>query len=88
MTTLLQKLKTNFSDFLLNVNTNWWVEITTAKPHCIYYFGPFLSLNEAKTAYLGYVEDLETEAAQEIVVNIKRCKPNALTIFDEEDDVS
>ncbi|MDF5733315.1 MAG: DUF1816 domain-containing protein [Rhizonema sp. PD38] len=86
--TLLYKLKKDFSDFLLKPNTSWWVEISTAKPHCIYYFGPFQNLKEAETIYPGYVEDIESEAAQEIVVKINRCNPDVLTVFDEEETLS
>lgn len=61
-----------------------WVEIVTDNPRCTYYFGPFLSEKEAFDAKSGYVEDLENEGAQGIVVKIKRCKPSNLTIFDEQ----
>jgi hypothetical protein len=74
----------NIQDILSNalqfVGQAWWVEITTAKPHCVYYFGPFTSAAEADTAKAGYVEDLESESAQGIRVNIKRCKPTEMTI--------
>ncbi|MBR8833774.1 MAG: DUF1816 domain-containing protein [Stigonema ocellatum SAG 48.90 = DSM 106950] len=86
--TLLYKLKQDFSDFLLKPETNWWVEISTVKPYCIYYFGPFQNFFEAQTAYPGYVEDIESESAQGIVINIKRCKPDVLTVFDEEEKLS
>lgn len=62
----------------------FWVEIVTDNPRCTYYFGPFLSEKEASDAKNGYVEDLENEGAQGIVVKIKRCKPSDLTIFDEQ----
>jgi hypothetical protein len=65
---------------------DWWVEIMTTKPHCIYYFGPFSNREEAVIAYSGYVEDLENEGAQGIVVVIKRCAPKILTICDEDED--
>ncbi|TVP68193.1 MAG: DUF1816 domain-containing protein, partial [Nodularia sp. (in: Bacteria)] len=58
----------------------WWVEIVTQNPGCTYYFGPFLSSTDAKVALKGYVEDLEVEGAQGILVNVKRCKPGTLTI--------
>ncbi len=64
-------------------NTPWWAEITTVKPHCVYYFGPFKNPAEAKAAYPGYVEDLTTEGAKEIVVVLKRCNPTELTICNE-----
>lgn len=60
-----------------------WVEIVTDNPRCTYYFGPFLSVQEAQTAKSGYIEDLENEGASSICVNLKRCKPTNLTIFDE-----
>ncbi len=64
----------------------FWVEIVTDHPHCTYYFGPFSTQQEAAASKAGYVEDLETEGALGILVNIKRCKPTNLTIFDESAD--
>ncbi|MBW4489286.1 MAG: DUF1816 domain-containing protein [Trichocoleus desertorum ATA4-8-CV12] len=62
----------------------FWVEIVTDRPRCTYYFGPFLSSQEAQAAKSGYVEDLEQEGAQGIRVTVKRCKPPAdLTISDD-----
>jgi hypothetical protein len=62
----------------------WWVEIVTEHPHCIYYFGPFLSTQEAQEFLPGYVEDIEQEGVQEIHFQIKQDQPKKLTIFDEE----
>jgi hypothetical protein len=74
----------NIQDILSNalqlVGQAWWVEITTEKPHCVYYFGPFTTAVEADEAKAGYIEDLESESAQGIRVNIKRCKPTEMTI--------
>ncbi|NWF57781.1 MAG: DUF1816 domain-containing protein [Fischerella sp.] len=74
-------------EFLINAFQNfglaWWVEIVTQHPRCTYYFGPFLNSAEAKAAIKGYVEDLEQEGAQGIAVNVKRCKPEALTIAED-----
>lgn len=64
----------------------WWVEITTDSPRCLYYFGPFLSVKEAKAHQGGYVQDLEQEGAQNIVVRVKRCKPTNLTVYDQKSD--
>ena len=64
----------------------YWAEITTDNPRCIYYFGPFLSKQEALSAQYGYIEDLKGEQAQGIAVLTKRCQPKQLTIFDEGDD--
>lgn len=60
-----------------------WVEIVTDVPRCTYYFGPFLNKKEAIAAQEGYIEDLQNEGSKGISVQIKRFKPNNLTIFDE-----
>ena len=60
-----------------------WVKIGTETPLCTYYFGPFVSKSEAEGSKNGYLEDLNAELAQGIQVEIKRCKPSILTIFDE-----
>lgn len=77
----------NFKELLINASEGlgmaWWVEVVTQNPRCTYYFGPFLSSTEAQAATKGYVEDLETEGAQGIKVEIKRCKPSNLTIADD-----
>jgi hypothetical protein len=77
----------NMKELLINAfqtfGLAWWVEIGTQNPQCTYYFGPFLSSADAKAAIKGYLEDLEHEGAQGIMVNVKRCKPNALTIADD-----
>ena len=70
-------------DSLNSLGFAYWVEIITKEPNCTYYFGPFLSKEEAQKAKGGYIEDLNSEAAQDIVVNVERCKPSQLTIFDE-----
>lgn len=62
----------------------WWLEIITASPHCVYYFGPFPSSKKAELAQAGYIEDLMEEGAQGITAQVKRCKPIDLTIFEEE----
>lgn len=74
---------------LLNlIGFAFWVEIGTTIPRCTYYFGPFLSKAEAEGAKEGYLEDLLGEGAQGIQVEIKRCKPKKLTIFDENIETS
>ncbi|WP_250125115.1 DUF1816 domain-containing protein [Chroococcidiopsis sp. CCMEE 29] len=77
----------NFKEILTSLfhsfGQAWWVEIATQSPRCTYYFGPFLSSKEAHAAKTGYIEDLEQEGAQGILVNVKRRKPNNLTIFDD-----
>jgi Domain of unknown function (DUF1816) len=62
----------------------YWLEITTEHPQCTYYFGPFISREEAIAAQSGFLEDLAGEGAANIRVNLKRCPtPDELTIFDE-----
>ncbi len=61
----------------------YWIEIKTTTPLCTYYFGPFLSHQEADTSKAGFIEDLREEGATGIKVGIERCKPKELTIFNE-----
>lgn len=62
--------------------TDWWIELMTARPSCTYYFGPFASFSEASDHMAGYVEDLVLEGARCISLEIKRCHPTQLTIVD------
>ncbi|MBW4467616.1 MAG: DUF1816 domain-containing protein [Pegethrix bostrychoides GSE-TBD4-15B] len=66
----------------------WWVEIVTETPSCTYYFGPYISAEEAEVAKPGFVSDLRQEGAKGIKVEIKRLKPERLTMFDESDNLS
>ena len=83
MKTFWDNLKEFFTNIFQNLGWAWWVEIVTQTPRCTYYFGPFLSLKEANIAKAGYIQDLDQEGAQGIVVNVKRCKPVNLTISEE-----
>jgi Domain of unknown function (DUF1816) len=83
MNTIWNNLKEAAINSFNALGLAWWVEIVTQNPRCTYYFGPFLSSADAKVATKGYIEDLETEGAQGIQVNVKRCKPNDLTIADD-----
>lgn len=82
---LINNLKQLFIGFREGNNTAWWAKITTNNPRCTYYFGPFQTHDEAKQAYPGYIEDLDGEGAQGIVVVIERCQPEVLTICEEPD---
>jgi hypothetical protein len=77
----------SIKEFVINIFQSlgwaWWIEIVTQNPRCTYYFGPFLSSKEAKAAIKGYVEDLEMEGAQGIIVDVKRCRPANLTISED-----
>ncbi|MEM9541902.1 MAG: DUF1816 domain-containing protein [Cyanobacteria bacterium P01_E01_bin.42] len=76
------------SDFSLSLlerlGLAYWIELTTDEPKCLYYFGPFVNTKEAKQHLPGYLEDLESEEARNIQYRIVRCKPEQLTVFDEE----
>lgn len=66
-----------------NIVQKYWIEVTTAQPICTYYFGPFFTRQGAHLAQSGFIEDLETENAEIIKIEIKRCQPQELTIFDQ-----
>ncbi|MBR8840605.1 MAG: DUF1816 domain-containing protein [Stigonema ocellatum SAG 48.90 = DSM 106950] len=73
-----------FVSFLERLEFAWWIEIATEKPHCIYYFGPFICPHEAQEAQPGYIQDLEEEKAQGITLNIKQFQPKNLMICEDE----
>ena len=61
----------------------WWVEVKTISPCCVYYFGPFETIREARLNQGGYIDDLVEEKAFGITVELKQCLPDNLTIFAE-----
>ncbi len=67
---------------MAQVGMAWWVEVKTELPTCTYYFGPFSSSNDAVGHQSGYLDDLRQEGAQNIHVEVKRCRPTNLTISD------
>ncbi|MDF5712636.1 MAG: DUF1816 domain-containing protein [Rhizonema sp. NSF051] len=83
MKSTLDNLRELLINALNNIGFAWWVEIVTQNPHCTYYFGPFLNAADAKSSIKGYVDDLEQEGAQGIAIDVKRCKPNVLTIAED-----
>ena len=63
----------------------YWIKITTEDPQCIYYFGPFDLISEAKSSQAGYIEDLTAENATGIRVKLlRRSQPEELTICQED----
>lgn len=76
---LLTTAKNFFSNL---IHSAWWLEVTTAEPHCIYYFGPFEQAAEAESARSGYIQDLESEGAKGISSHVKRCNPKSITIVE------
>ena len=81
-------MKNFLTQFFKNNIQQYWIEVKTAKPICTYYFGPFVTHNEANLAQSGFIEDLETENAENISAEIKRCQPQELTIYDQVNDNS
>ncbi len=76
------KVKEFFISVLEWFKLAWWVEIVTNTPRCTYYFGPFLSRQEARDYQAGYIEDLESEGDRIISVEVKQCQPKELTSCD------
>jgi hypothetical protein len=75
--------KNIYTSILETLGLAVWIEIITDSPRCTYYFGPFTSEDEAEGAKNGYIEDLESEGSKGLVVMVKRCKPETLTIYDD-----
>lgn len=83
---MIKKMKEILTIVFNAMGWAYWVEIETAKPSCTYYFGPFLTFKDAKSAQVGYVDDLTQEDAVGIMVEIKRCKPTELTVIKEREE--
>ncbi len=75
--------KNIFTSILEVIGLAVWIEVVTDSPRCTYFFGPFISESEANLAKTGYIEDLESEGSNGLVVIVKRCKPDNLTIYDD-----
>jgi hypothetical protein len=60
----------------------WWIEIFSAQPPCLYYFGAFDSAQEAEVLQDGFVQDLIEDGAQGIAVRLQWCQPTEITIED------
>jgi Domain of unknown function (DUF1816) len=63
---------------------SWWIEVFTAHPLCIYYFGPFETEREAQLAQEGHLEDLRAEGADIISMRTSFSQPQRLTIYEDE----
>jgi hypothetical protein len=58
----------------------WWIEILTAQPLCLYYFGAFTSHQEVQKLQGGFIEDLLLESATILWTDIRFCQPSQLTL--------
>lgn len=79
-----ETLETALTFILDQLGLAWWIEIVTVSPCCVYYFGPFAIDKQAEFHQRGYLEDLQTESAGVIAVNIKQCKPPKITVCEED----
>ena len=68
----------------ISAELDWWIEVYTANPSCIYYFGAFYSLTIAALDQYGYIQDLRNEGAKILSVAIKQYQPQQLTICQTE----
>lgn len=71
-------------EILSKLGLAYWLEIITDHPWCIYYFGPFDTVQDAESSQHGYLQDLLEESAQLMSVTIKQLHPKNLTIFQDE----
>lgn len=64
----------------------WWIQIFTAQPACIYYFGVFEDAETAAAELPGFTEDLLNEGVTGIVARIHFHSPHELTVdLDQEE---
>lgn len=74
-------------DDLLNPTTvqlGWWIEVFTAEPLGIYYFGSFDNRLEAEWAKPDRIENLELQGYQVLETNIKQCQPRERSLTDNQ----
>jgi hypothetical protein len=77
-------LKTERSlEILSKLGLAYWLEVITDYPWCVYYFGPFGTIQEAELSQHGYLQDILEESAQLMSVTIKQICPQNLTIFED-----
>lgn len=61
-----------FNSWINRRKNFWWIEISTTTPCCIYFFGPFNSLKEARRKQNAYIDDLVKEKFFGITIEIKQ----------------
>lgn len=77
-------LKTERSlEILSKLGLAYWLEVITHDPWCVYYFGPFSTIQDAELSQHGYLQDILEESAQPISITIKQFQPHTLTIFED-----
>jgi hypothetical protein len=58
----------------------WWIEVFTAHPACMYYFGVFENVTTAEEAMTGFVDDLISEGSKGMVSRVCFHRPIELTL--------
>ncbi|MEQ8998193.1 MAG: DUF1816 domain-containing protein [Coleofasciculus sp. B1-GNL1-01] len=77
-------LKTELSlEILSKLGLAYWLEVITDHPWCVYYFGPFGTIQEAELSQFGYLQDILEESAHLMSVTIKQVCPQNLTLFED-----
>lgn len=72
-----------FTDNVDTLCSGWWLEVGTANPPCINFYGPFGSKAEAEAAGLEYSRDSEHTAP--IVYSLSKfCQPRQRRIKEKE----
>ncbi|ABW31746.1 DUF1816 domain-containing protein [Acaryochloris marina] len=62
-----------------NLCSGWWLEVGTANPPCIDFYGPFEGKAEAEVAKLEYVQK-STKTSQIVFSHSKFCQPRQRTL--------
>lgn len=62
-----------------NLGLSWWLEVGTANPPCINYYGPFDSQGEAEVA-----KDTSQQEPQIIFSHSKFCQPRQRTLTEND----
>lgn len=56
----------------------WWLKVNTVNPSMTYYFGPFISAQEAEIAQPSYINNLEQDGLQIQTIQIQQRQPASI----------
>jgi Domain of unknown function (DUF1816) len=76
-------VKAIWNEVLNLLGRAWWIEISTTLPNVTYYFGPFITSQEAELSIERYMASLQDKSSQSIRSTVKRCKPGELVVNGE-----
>ncbi len=71
----ISSVKNSGSDIL---KLYWWLEIKTACPGCVFYFGPFSNEKEATVSQYSHIDHLIHENFHGITLEVKQLEPKEL----------